>query len=420
MAQNQPAKTDPVDPPLDNAPDPTAEEALRTLNSLPGDDGGKPADTSADKKEPAPPEFIEDPRVAITKSYRENRGAAPAATGDEELDPNSLAAVYGSDAVTTEQQPAAQPAADLDPNRKVKVKVNGQEMEVPLSDVLANYQKVQAGDLYLRKAKEQADLIVNSAKAIAGDKPAASTKADDDEAAEDGLDPSTSQSGKEPSTPKGAKFDRDKLAKTVEAIAFGSTEEGVEALTELLEAAQPKTTDISTQVEVALANRELVSESVDATSAFLSKYPDLAQDPILKNVSGELMAQEMVKDFQAMGLSNEEIAKLAPDRATLKQVYDQVRIHKPEFGRPMADLFKAVEGAAHFQKLVGGAPGAPKVDVTVDRGQRKVLLQQQPALRNPPPLTPSSQQQPLSREQGMARGFAQIAGSRAGGHQASA
>lgn len=407
MAQNEQTTTDsqiPRDEPIDNSPDPTAEEAQRALAGMEQDNEPVPAR----KEEPAELQYTEDPRAEITSKFRARRADAaanPPTPEPDDIDPNSAAALYGTDVVAAETQTRDAPAP-VDLNSKVRVKVNGVEQDVPLQSIVANYQKVQAGDAYLLNAKQAADQIINSAKALTA------TKADG-EGAQGAPDTSTDQP-ETTSTPR-AKFDRERLAKAVEAISLGSTEEGVNALQEVLEAApQPKTTDISTEIRNVLASDKLFEQSVDATDAFLKKYPDLASDPILKNVSGDLISQEMVKDFTSAGITAEEISKMAPDRASLKKLHDMARIKNPSFGRSIGQMYEVIEKEPHFVKLVGGASNAPKIAVTVDRGGRKVLLQPQPAPRTPPPMPGQGQQQPVSRQAGIAKGFAQIAAGRSG------
>lgn len=407
MAQSDPQTSEalPVkDEPIDNSPDPTAEEAQRALAGM--EQVNEPVPVKKD--EPEELQYVDDPRAEITKNFRARRSdvaANPATPEPDDIDPNSAAALYGTDVVAADTQVRNEPAP-VDLNTKVRVKINGVEQDVPLQSIVSNYQKVQAGDAYLQNAKQTADQIINSAKALTA------TKTDGEDAP--GAPGTSTEHPATTSTPK-AKFDRDRLAKAVEAISLGSTEEGVNALQEVLEAApQPQTTDISTEIRNVLANDRLVEQSVGATDAFLKKYPDLASDPILKNVSGELISQEMVKDFVSAGLTNEEISKMAPDRASLKRLHDMARIKNPSFGRSMGQLFEVVEKAPHFVKLVGGASNAPKVTVDVDRSGRKVLLQPQPALRTPPPMPGQGQQQPVSRQAGIRKGFEQVAAGRSG------
>lgn len=423
MAQNEQTIDGqaPVDDKIDNAPDPTAGEAERAMttleqaaaaaNAADGQGQDKPADKNSDGIE-----FREDPRNAIYANARKGRDTPVAVEQQEEIDPNSAAAIYGSDAVTS--QPAAVAAPQTQPddmNRTVKVKINGVEQEVPIATVVSNYQKVQAGDVYLRQAKETADQIINSARTIAT-QPGASIQADNAGHQEPSA-ASTETQGQQPPTPAGAKVDREKLARTVEAISLGSTEEGVNALADLLIAAQPQPLDIDRQVRTALASKEIEDQSLGATQAFATKYPAIASDDILKSVTGELMKDEMIKDFVAAGVPKEAITKLAPDRATLKVYHDRARMTDKNFGRPLSAIFAEVEKAPHFVKLAGDAK--PVLDINVDRGARKVVLPQQPAHRSPPsPPNGQAASQPASRQQNLSRGFDQIRAGRV--HQSGA
>ena len=200
------------------------------------------------------------------------------------------------------------------------------------------------------------------------------------------------------SIPKGTKFDRAKLANAVEKIAFGTTEEGTDALGELLisVAPQPQSLDINNQVETVLAQRDYRKSSEDTTRKFAEKYPSLATDSIIQSVSGELVAQEMVKDFVKAGISLDVIEKTLPNRQAVKTFYDHIVVQRPDLVRSLDQLYDAASKDARFQALAG----AKTVQITsmVDRTERKGMVQQQPAHRTP--VSPQAfQSQPASRDQ---------------------
>lgn len=384
-----------LDETIDNgkAPDATLEEAARSLNAIVSDDDNKtvdpaPAADKDKKKDPLQPQYAEDPRDRIAASHRESRGKPPVKVeGDDEIDPNSLAATYGADAVATQQDDAtaaaaapgvkvAAPAA-IDPNTPITIKVNGVDRVMSYADVLKSAQKVEAADETFRNAS----LLV---KNLGGTKPQASTPTDGGES-QDGARPSTEDAGKT-STPKGTKFDTADLTKVAEALTLGTTEDGAKALGELLEkVAQPAApVDLSNQVEFTIAARDVRNESMGAADAFLKKYPALASDPILQQVSGQLVAQEMAKDLVAAGLSPEVIEAKLQTPAQVKAYYETVRAVRPDFGRKMSELMTAAESSNHFQALTGGKTAPLKVNL--DRSDRKAALPQQPALRSPPTL----------------------------------
>lgn len=395
-------QTEGQDEPINNggAPDPTQEEAVRALNAMLEKEDekhqgrGKKPEGEGD---PSKPKIKEDPRDAISKNFRENRGAPQevAEGGGEDVDPNSLAAQYGTDAVAAQTQddqqqqqqdqsgvkPAA-PAA-IDPNTPVVVKVNGVDKTMTYAEVVKAAQKVEGADETFRAASE---LIKN----LAGTKPA-STPAKGSEDRQADADASTDETGKPASTPKGTKFSPEDLAKTVEAFTLGTTEEGAKALGELLEkVAQPAApVDISNQVAFEIAANNVRTESTGAADAFLKKYPALADDPILQQVSGTLIATEMIKDLIAAGLSKEVIAEKLPTTQHIRTYYEAMRAHKPAFGRKMLDLMTAAEADPRFVALTGGKTVPLKVNL--DRGDRKAALPPQPALRSPPNLQRAQQ-----------------------------
>ena len=227
---------------------------------------------------------------------------------------------------------------------------------------------------------------------------AASTRATDGESPKAEPTASTEQR-EQASIPNGTRFDRAKLANAVEKIAFGTTEEGSDALGELLTSVAPQQTqslDINNQVETALAHRDYRKSSEDTTRKFTEKYPSLANDPIIQTISGELVAQEMVKDFVKAGISLDVIEKTLPNRQAVKTFYDHIVMQRPDLVRPLDQLFEAASQDARFQALAG----AKVVPITsnVDRSDRKAMVQQQPAHRTP--VAPqASQAQPASRDQ---------------------
>lgn len=420
MAQNEQQQqtvdgNPPVDDKIDVLPDPTADEAERSrlmLEQAAAAASGVDTAAAADKEKKDGKdglEYVDDPRNAIYKAAAENRAKPITPEQVEDVDPNSAAARYGADAVTSTpaDTQAQQPQNDDDVlNRQIKVKINGVEQVVSVKDAVTNFQKVQAGDVYLRQAKETADQIINSAKAIATPAPgAASTQPDAARNANAASDASTDDDGQAP-IPKGTKLSPQKLASVVEAISLGSTEEGVKALTEVLEAVQPQPMDFKTQIRNTLAEEKIENQSLGATEQFVKKYPGVVDDKYLVTITGELMRDEMVKDFVAAGFDAKVINEAAPDRATMKMLHDQARIKNPNFGRPLDAIYSAVEKAPQFMKLAGDAK--PALDVQVDRGARKVLVPQQPVHRTPPNMPNGQQQQPESRQATLARGFSQI------------
>lgn len=370
------------DEPIENAPapDPTAEEAQRALAAM------EPPAEAAPKEAEKPsktPEYAEDPRAAIAAGYRASRTQASGAPA-EDVDPNALAARYGTDVVAapapapTATAPAA--PADIAPDTLVKVKINGVERTMPYSEVLARAQKVESADAYLSDAKRLKNEVETALAKAAPIKT---------ETGNDGQDDAPSSIGAPgaPSIPgKGTKVDREVLTKVAEAISLGTTEQGAEALGELIEkVAQPAASvDISSQVEIAIAAREVNREFTEAADAFVRKYPDLATDPILQAVGGQLLATEMVKDLIAAGLDKDVIAKQMPTTAHVRTYYESMRVQRPSFGRPMKELMAAAEAAPQFQKLTGGQ--TPALSVNVDRSDRKAALPPQPAHRSPPAL----------------------------------
>lgn len=394
----------PVDAPIIDESgrlDPTNEEAQRALAVLNGADPDKPAA----KDEKKQPDYV-DPRDDITKSFRTNRGRTEEDAAAE-TDPNNLAAMYGSDIagavpITKTVEAAAADAPKIEPTYKVKV--SGVEQNVTQEELLRTYQKIATADAYLK----QASLAKNEAETMRQN---ASTKAEPSETHPRGEAQPTGQPDKT-STPKGATFDDAALAEAAEALQLGSTEEATSALKKLLTSVAPQpqnTLDISNEVRNVIASENYQRQSEEATGKFVTKYPDLATNAVIQTVAGELAAQEMAKDFLDAGLDPQTLAKTMPDRRSLKQAHDYMRMRDANFGRSLSQHFEAVEKHADFQKLVGGAH--VPVTVNVDRTERKAVVQPQPALRTSVPI---SQTVPpvVSREQRNSDAVAKMQASR--------
>ena len=81
--------------------------------------------------------------------------------------PRARAAPKPADPPTAADDQLSRQLADEDPKRMVKVKVDGEEIEVPYETVVANYQKISAADKRLRDATADADRIRAEARAAA-------------------------------------------------------------------------------------------------------------------------------------------------------------------------------------------------------------------------------------------------------------
>ena len=385
--------------------DPTNEEAQRALAMINGElTADLPVKTETDT--PAPKiEYAEDPRDNIAKNFRTNRGKK--ADDAEPLDiagagdPNSNAMIYGTEIAGAAEAPAAVTPAAAEPNKQpsVRVKVLGTERDVGLDELVSTYQKIQTGDQYLADAARQR----NEAEAL---RARAATETHGAEPQRE-VPASTADAERPAPTPKRAKLDPAKVAKFVETVQMGTNDEGIQATVDLLESVVPdqNSSDIRSQVREVIASDRIQVSSEEATNKFALKYPALANDGIVQKVAGELVAQEMARDFIAAGIKPEVIAEAMPTPAHIKAGYDMARMKNPSFGRPLERLYEAAEKDNRFQALTGGQP-IPPVQVNVDRNERKVVVQQQPAHRSPVPLAQTGQA-PLTREQRMSQAIRQ-------------
>lgn len=387
--------------------DPTNEEAQRALAIMNGqlNEDGSPIVAAPKTETTAPKQFEDTERNNIAKNFRDSKRGKREGddqpldiAGADDQGPNSDAMKYGT-AIANANKPAAAPVEEkVEPQAaapaKVRVKIDGIEHEVTQDELIANFQIGEAARLRLQQATE----ILNSAKTVRDGAP---IKADGEDPKTE-TSPSTTDTGKT-STPNGTKIDLAKVAKAVETIQLGTIEDGVAAFEDLLTSVAPQqnSLDIRGAVREVIASDRIQVSSEEATSQFVAKYPAIANDGILQKVTGEIVAQEMAKDFLAVGIDAKTIAETMPTPAHVKAAHDLVRMKNPAFGRPLAKLYEEAEKSPHFQALTGSKP-APQVKIDLNRDERKSMVQQQPSHRTTAPIT-AAQTVPLTREQKMSQ-----------------
>jgi len=157
-----------------------------------------------------------------------------------------------------ETPPAEEPA----PVQKVKIKVNGKELELTQEELIARAQKVESADQYLAEAKKKIQPVVEPAKA-------------------------------KPSAEELQRLQDEEDRALVRAIQMGTEEEAAAALRKLRQqttSARPSITpdDVNRTIDERLAFTK-------AIEAFQSEYSDVVTDPYLNKLAldrdSELLAQ---------------------------------------------------------------------------------------------------------------------------------
>lgn len=273
-------------------------EDMQALN-LPDDGAAEPegaaAQTAANDGD-TEPEHADDPRAAAMEAVVSSR----AREEQEELDayrkdmqaqgllPADDAPQAGDDA-DADAQPDAQDAMqrELQAGRvidnldgvRVRIKVDGEEREVALADVVRTAQKHEAADARLQEASR----LLENARAQA----------------QQAQQQAQSQQKEQPTTDNAqkARNDREQRAKElIEAMFHGDEKQAAQVISELLHNdlpakdgvnhQQPDAEQIAQQVEESLARRNALRE-------FATVYPEVLKDPDLATLADMKLARRI-------------------------------------------------------------------------------------------------------------------------------
>lgn len=117
--------------------------------------------------------------------------------------------------------------------------------------------------------------------------------------------------------------DRDKLRKITEAIQVGDTDEGTEALAEFVD-------HVAGRAERGLQERavqaRLKQENDEALQKFAKKYPDLGAKKHLADAAKSVLADEIITDLKAAGLTDQDIEPHRSNVGNLATVHGVARM----------------------------------------------------------------------------------------------
>jgi len=258
----------------------------------------------------------------------------------EAAQPTPPAAPTAPAAAPAPAVPAAAAGGELDLTRKVKLKVNGQEVEKTLADVIADAQKVSAADDYLQRSRDQLHSINEladqvRAKLVSDPTPAPAAPAD------------TTQT--------------DPAEEGVAALFRGDEDKAKEAFRRLAQAPSLDPAKV-----VGLVRQQLTLD--DARAAFLTAHPDADTDPIAIGVANTCLRIELGK----LGIPT--VDALAP--AQIKPVFEAA--------------------AKAMSAWRGGQTSQPAPTIDPQRASKKAAIDELPAAsarastQEAPPKTNSS------------------------------
>lgn len=318
-------------------------------------------------------------RMEIAKRFRRNADGEPDTpyNGDPndpemqygkvarvQLEPEAGDSVVGS---KVGDEPIEQAAA-LDETQMVTRTVRGKPVTKTMGEWLDDAAKVSAADSYLdegRRLLEDARTMKNSAQRTGQDShhPEDRTGAQDDD-----LNPDANQDRQHP----------DELEAAIEEIQFGDPKKAAGKIREVIAKATDESADKRQRDR--LINNDLATAQADL-KAFMVANPDLAKDKIANVAMEEYMYDIYREDITKLGVDPSEIPTETNELANWHRFY---RID----GRAVRKTAEALQEAkARFEKWKGVAPkqpaaparSQPRVEVNVDRDQRRQNIQSQPS-----------------------------------------
>jgi hypothetical protein len=364
------------------------EEQIEVINQQVDDTTGQdhqvtppPADATG-PAEPPKPEIIEaDPRAAIAarfKKVRVDKEPGIDATGDF----NDPSQTYGQVAKTEEPQVDEQQPTQQEPPApaKRKLKVNGQEKEYTDEEVIALAQKAAAGDDYLEQAKQR----FNEARQVLE-----TTR----------VHVSRQNPAEEPATPAtetddgttGQQNPADPLKEAIEQIQYGDPDKAKEVLGKTIaEVATAAVKQVSWEDRV----QADVNADLRAHDEFVKKNPELASDEIAHAVIKDQLLKGYADDLRKIGVPDDNIPS---DPAKLANEHRRQKLQGASV-RSVAQLLD--NGAARYLERIGKprqetAPTKPanpdRVQVNLNRDDRRRAIPQQPQRANVQPVPPAAQ-----------------------------
>lgn len=259
-------------------------------------DGEETAQKPATTQEDVPA----DPRARIAQRYRESRDAKEREEAEEEASAEADATDETGTADAADEDAAPGPQS-----RKYKLKVDGEERELTLDEIIPLAQKGAAGDSRLESSKELITVLKGlSAQLTANQRGAVGSDKSDSDAAE-----SEDPKAQERAEARAVKLD--KLKARVERIQVGDVDEGAAALAEVIDELGEEfgglPQDFDARVDERVAKQQVAAEIKSAVGEFRTRYPEIVKDEDVREVTLNAARDEMIKDWLAAGASEEEV-----------------------------------------------------------------------------------------------------------------
>lgn len=389
---------------------------------------------SDDESKAEPVQWKDNKRDEIFARAREKRAAE---TTPFSGDPNDPDAVYGAVANQDEmgelelaalqrrrdhlaelggQQPGQQPPPrkslnGLDPEflaKPVPVKIDGQLYEVPMEDLVRDFQINRAADKRLEMAKallQQSQEFQRTRPQPGQDAENETSGQDDSRDGQDNFDHELGPTSRRPANVKDL----------VEKIQLGTPDEAAEALEDFISSAVNRDTPVDEATRVQIALEDINAKQ--AVTAFAQANPQIANNPMLQQEATKVIHRNMAEDLLRAGYSMDDLRQLAPSPQHLTQLHKQARIEGVKGVRRVSELIDAgYQGAINnlrmlVEQTTASSPPQHRAVSMEQRQQRKEGLQPQPVARR---LSPSlnAAQAPRTQDQSRAAAVARIKQSR--------
>ena len=300
----------------------------------------------------------------------------------EELEPDPDAREPGVPEVDQRQ---------AEPERKFKIKVRGQEIELTESQLLERASKVEAADSYLAESRD----LLEQAKGIRTEQ--AERAGRDDQ--RHPVDRQSSTQDDEPNRDdnSAARHPGQDLEKLVEEIQFGDPKEAAAKLGDAIALAADGAADKRQLTR--LMNNDLTL-SQKALKNFETQNPDIAKDPNAAVVMEKNIYDIFREDIVKLGVVDAD--KIPTDKKTLADWHRFYRVH----GQPVSAIPALLEEAKTRTNAWRGPAttngkqpaqqrkDAPRIEVNVERTARRESIPNQPTRAVAPRQNPAQQQAP--------------------------
>ena len=308
----------------------------------------------AEREEP------EDPRAAIARKYRENRDAKAAGEnesdaddgddgddGDEVVENDD----HDGEEAASSTQKSERPVASQDP--EVVLKVDGKDVKMKQSEVLALAQQQMAGMNRLDEAKNVLSEVKQLRNELLTNARAPRESGQPENQRDPADEKSTHQSIKQQGDDRAANqprpsIDPEKVRDIAGRLQIGDETEGAEALMEAIELAASQRPEMNAEqvarvVQETLDNNQAAVEINTALSDFGNDYPDVVTNPYLADAGMHILRDELTADLKAAGIPENVLDRIKDDAAALAKAQRLVRRQYPTAPmRSYKDLLGAV------------------------------------------------------------------------------